>query len=79
MVTMKVILTSSLGGQVKIDGKRQMLPMYLILNLARALAYLKESLVIYGNAFAAFLDNLNEENWYEHFRDDNAVIYPIDT
>ena len=53
--------------------------MYLILNLARALAYLKESLVIYGNAFAAFLDNLNEENWYEHFRDDNSVIYPIDT
>lgn len=33
----------------------------------------------YGNAFAVFLDNLTEENWYERFRDDNSVIYPIDT
>ena len=33
----------------------------------------------YGNAFAVFLDNLNEENWYERFRDDASVIYPIDT
>jgi hypothetical protein len=33
----------------------------------------------YGNAFAVFLDNLNEENWYERFRDNDSVIYPIDT
>jgi len=32
-----------------------------------------------GNAFAVFLDNLNEENWYERFRDEDSVIYPIDT
>lgn len=32
-----------------------------------------------GNAFAVFLDNLNEENWYKRFRDDDSVIYPIDT
>jgi hypothetical protein len=32
-----------------------------------------------GNAFAVFLDNLNEENWYERFRDDASVIYPIET
>lgn len=33
----------------------------------------------YGNTFAVFLDNLNEENWYKRLRDDNSVIYPIDT
>lgn len=33
----------------------------------------------YGNVFAIFLDNLTEENWYERLRDDNSVIYPIDT
>ena len=33
----------------------------------------------YGNAFAVFLDNLKEENWVERFRDDDSVIYPIDT
>lgn len=32
----------------------------------------------HGNAFAVFLDNLNEENWYERFREDDSVIYPID-
>ncbi len=32
-----------------------------------------------GNAFAVFLDNLNEKNWYERFRDDASVIYPFDT
>ena len=32
-----------------------------------------------GNAFAVFLDNLNEENWHERFREDDSVIYPIDT
>ena len=33
----------------------------------------------YGNAFAVFLDDLKEENWYEHFHDDDSVIYPIET
>lgn len=32
-----------------------------------------------GKAFAVFLDNLNEENWHEHLRDDDSAIYPIDT
>ena len=32
-----------------------------------------------GNAFAVFLDSLNEENWYQHFQDDDSVIYQIDT
>ena len=32
-----------------------------------------------GNAFAVFLDNLDEENWYILFRDDDSIIYPIDT
>ena len=32
-----------------------------------------------GNTFALFLDNLNEENWYERFEEDDAIIYPIDT
>lgn len=32
----------------------------------------------HGNAFAVFLDNLNDEKWYEHFHDD-SVIYEIDT
>ena len=32
-----------------------------------------------GNAFAVFLDNLNDEKWYERLLDDDSVIYPIDT
>ena len=33
----------------------------------------------YNNAFAVFLDNLDEENWYKHFRGDDSVLYPVDT
>ncbi len=33
----------------------------------------------YGHAFAIFLDNLHEDGWHEHFRDDDAILYPIDT
>ena len=33
----------------------------------------------YGDAFAVFLDNLNEEKWYERFHDNDSDIYPIDT
>ena len=33
----------------------------------------------YGHAFAVFLDNLNEPNWYEHLQQDDSVIYPVDT
>ena len=32
-----------------------------------------------GNAFAVFMDNLKEENWYERLHDDDSVIYQIDT
>ncbi len=33
----------------------------------------------YGHVFAVFLDNLNEESWYERFRDDDSILYPVDT
>ena len=33
----------------------------------------------YGHVFAVFLDNLDECNWYEHFRVDGSKIYPVDT
>lgn len=33
----------------------------------------------YGHAFAVFLDNLNENNWHERLREDDSVIYPVDT
>lgn len=33
----------------------------------------------YGHTFAVFLDNLDEDNWHEHFRDDDSIIYPVDT
>ena len=33
----------------------------------------------YGHTFAVFLDDLEEENWYEHFREDDSVLYPVDT
>jgi len=33
----------------------------------------------YGHVFAVFLDDLNEENWHERFRDDDEVLYPVDT
>ena len=31
-----------------------------------------------GHAFAAFLDNLDEEGWHERFHDDDSILYPID-
>ncbi len=33
----------------------------------------------YGHAFAVFLDDLDEANWYERFRDDDSVFYDIET
>lgn len=33
----------------------------------------------YNHAFAVFLDNLAEDNWYERLRNDESVIYPVDT
>ena len=30
----------------------------------------------YGHAFAVFLDDLDEDNWYERLREDDSVIYP---
>ena len=32
-----------------------------------------------GHTFAVFLDNLNDENWHEQFRDDDSILYPVDT
>ena len=32
----------------------------------------------YGHVFAVFLDNLNDENWYGRFRDDDSILYPVD-
>ena len=31
-----------------------------------------------GHAFAVLVDNLDEEGWQERFRDDDALLYPID-
>ena len=33
----------------------------------------------YGHVFAIFLDDLNDENWHERFRDDDSILYPVDT
>lgn len=33
----------------------------------------------YGHVFAVFLDDLNDDKWYEHFRDDDSILYPVDT
>ena len=33
----------------------------------------------YGHVFAVFLDDLNDESWHEHFRDDDSILYPVDT
>ena len=33
----------------------------------------------YGRAFAVFLDDLNDNNWHERFRDDDSILYPVDT
>ena len=32
-----------------------------------------------GHAFAVFLDNLDEDGWHERFRDDDSLLYEIDT
>ena len=32
-----------------------------------------------GHVFAVFLDDLNEKNWHERFRDDDSLLYPVDT
>ena len=33
----------------------------------------------YGHVFAVFLDDLNDRNWYERLRDDDSILYPVDT
>ena len=33
----------------------------------------------YGHVFAVFLDDLNDENWHERFRDDDSILYSVDT
>ena len=33
----------------------------------------------YGHVFAVFLDNLNDKIWHERFRDDDSILYPVDT
>ena len=33
----------------------------------------------YGHVFAVFLDDLNDKNWHERFRDDDSILYPVDT
>lgn len=33
----------------------------------------------YGHAFAVFLDNLDEDDWYVRLYDDDSDIYPVDT
>jgi hypothetical protein len=33
----------------------------------------------HGHIFAVFLDDLNDENWHERFRDDDSILYPVDT
>ena len=32
-----------------------------------------------GHSFAVFLDDLNEDDWYRQLRDEESVIYPVDT
>ena len=33
----------------------------------------------YGHVFAVFLDDLNDKNWHGRFRDDDSILYPVDT
>lgn len=33
----------------------------------------------YGHSFAVFLDNLDDDSWYLQLRDDDSVLYPVDT
>ena len=37
------------------------------------------ALRFYGHVFAVFLDDLNDINWHERFRDDDSILYPVDT
>ena len=37
------------------------------------------SVRFYGHIFAVFLDDLNDKNWHERFRDDDSILYPVDT
>ncbi|MBR2727510.1 MAG: hypothetical protein IKD71_06435 [Solobacterium sp.] len=32
----------------------------------------------HGHVFAVFLDDLNDRNWHERFRDDDSILYPVD-
>ena len=32
-----------------------------------------------GHVFAVFLDNLNDKEWHGRFRDDDSILYPVDT
>ena len=34
---------------------------------------------LYGHVFAIFLDDLNDESWHESLRDDDSILYPVDT
>ncbi len=33
----------------------------------------------YGHSFAVFLDNMDDSNWYQRLRDDDSILYPVDT
>ncbi|MBR3227120.1 MAG: hypothetical protein IKF68_01095, partial [Erysipelotrichaceae bacterium] len=33
----------------------------------------------YGHVFAVFLDDLSDKNWHERFRDEDSILYPVDT
>ena len=33
----------------------------------------------YGHVFAVFLDDLNDDNWHGRFRDDDSILYQVDT
>ena len=33
----------------------------------------------FGHVFAVFLDDLHDINWHKRFRDDDSVLYPVDT
>jgi len=33
----------------------------------------------HGHSFAVFLDNLDDDNWYQRLRDEDSVYYSVDT
>ena len=33
----------------------------------------------YGHTFALFLDDLDDDDWFIRFQDDDSIIYPVDT